>query len=101
NLNPQSAVLLDIAGDAAQGMRVLEQMTQAAPGLFVILSGTLAGEDFLLRAMRLGGADFLQQPLKRAEFSDAMKRLEQHLQRVHRQGPPGGRVYTFKGGKGG
>jgi len=101
NINPQSAVLLDISGDAAQGMRVLEQMTQAVPGLYVILSAGVSGEDFLLRAMRLGGTDFLQQPLKRAEFSEAMKRLEQHLQRVHRQAPQVGRMYTFTGVKGG
>jgi pilus assembly protein CpaE len=101
NINPQSAVLLDISSDSAQGMRVLEQMTQAVAGLYVILSASASGEDFLLRAMRLGGTDFLQQPLKRGEFSEAMKRLEQHLQRVHRQAPQLGRMYTFAGVKGG
>jgi pilus assembly protein CpaE len=101
SLNPQSSVLLDISGDAAQGLRVLEQMTQAAPGLYVILSDTACSEDFLLQAMRLGATDFLQQPLKRAEFSEAMRRLEQHLQRVHRQAPQLGRMYTFSGVKGG
>src|SRR5438876_10639581 len=77
NLNQQSAVLLDISGDAEQGLRALEQMSQASPGLYVILSDARCSEDFLLRSMRLGGADFLQQPLKRADFSDAMSRLEQ------------------------
>src|SRR5262245_11847881 len=101
SLNPQSAVLLDISEDANQGMRVLEQVAQAAPGLYVILSDTVCSQDFLLSAMRLGGADFLQQPVKRAEFSEAMKRLEQHLQRVHRQAPQLGRMYTFAGVKGG
>src|SRR2546425_7433655 len=72
NLNPQSAVLLDISGDADQGLRALEQMTQAIPGLYVILSDNACTQDFLLRAMRLGSTDFLQQPLKRAEFSEAM-----------------------------
>src|SRR5438552_11958330 len=75
-------------------------MTQAAPGLYVILSDSRCSDPFLLRSMRLGGADFLQQPLKRAEFSEAMKRLEQHLQRVHRQAPQLGRLYTFTGVKG-
>jgi pilus assembly protein CpaE len=101
NLNPQSAVLLDISGDAEQGLRALEQMTQAVPGLYVILSDKACTQDFLLRAMRLGVADFLQQPLKRAEFSEAAKRLEQHLQRIHRQAPQLGRMYTFCGVKGG
>src|SRR5207237_2195555 len=43
----------------------------------------------------------LQQPLKRAEFNDAMTRLEEHLQRMHRQGRQFGRMYTFLGVKGG
>jgi pilus assembly protein CpaE len=50
--------------------------------------------------MRLGSTDFLQQPLKRAEFSDAMARLEQHGQRIHRQARQVGRMYTFVGVKG-
>jgi pilus assembly protein CpaE len=101
NVNPQSAVLLDISADAAQGMRVLEQISQASPGLYVILSDTFCSQDFLLRSMRLGAADFLQQPLKRAEFSEAISRLEQHLQRVHREVKQLGRMYTFAGVKGG
>jgi len=101
NLNPQSAVLLDISGDAEQGLRALEQMAQAVPGLYVILSDKASGEDFLLRSMRLGATDFLQQPLKRAEFNEAMTRLEQHVQRIHRQGRQLGRMYTFAGVKGG
>src|SRR5436190_12601242 len=101
NLNPQSAVLLDISADAEQGLRALEQMSQAAPGLYVILSNLQCGEDFLLRSMRLGGSDFLQQPLKRAEFNEAMTRLEQHVLRLHRQGRQLGRMYTFAGVKGG
>src|SRR5215813_3969604 len=101
NLNPQSGVLLDISTDTDQGLRTLEQVSQAAPGLYVILSDGQSSEDFLLRSMRLGSADFLRQPLKRAEFSEAMSRLEQHLHRVHRQGRQLGRMYTFAGVKGG
>jgi len=99
--NPQSAVLLDISNDPEQGLRMLEQMSQAAPGLYMILSDSRCSEAFLLRSMRLGGADFLQQPLKRAEFSEAMNRLEQHSQRIHRQSRQLGRMYTFTGVKGG
>lgn len=101
NLNPQSAVLLDISSDPEQGLRALEQMGQAVPGLYVILSDLQCSEEFLLRSMRLGGADFLRQPLKRAEFSEAMTRLEQHMQRIHRQSRPLGHMYTFVGVKGG
>src|SRR5947199_8893341 len=62
NLNPQSAVLLDISADPELGLRALEQMSQAVPGIYVILSDSRSSEEFLLRSMRLGGSDFLQQP---------------------------------------
>ena len=101
NLHPQCAVLMDISSDSEQGLRALQQLRQTAPALYVILSSLQSSEDFLLRSMRLGGADFLQQPLKRAEFSEAMTRLEEHAQRIYRQGRQLGRMYTFVGVKGG
>lgn len=101
NLNLQSAVLLDISSDVEQGVRALEQLRQAAPELYVILSDSQCTQESLLRLMRLGGADFLQQPLKRAEFSEAMIRLEQHAQRIQRHDRQLGRMYTFAGVKGG
>lgn len=100
NPNPQAAVLLDISADPEQGLRALEQMRQSAPDLYVILSGLESGQEFLLRSMRLGSADFLQQPLKRAEFGEAMTRLEQHVERIHRQGRQLGHMFTFIGVKG-
>jgi pilus assembly protein CpaE len=98
---PHAAVILDISSDAEQGLRILEQLRQSAPDAYVILSNLRSSEDFLLRSMRLGGADFLMQPLKRAEFGEAMIRLEQHVQRLQRQGRQMGRMYTFAGVKGG
>ncbi len=101
SLYPQSAVLMDISTDAEQGLRSLEQIRQSVPSLYAILSALEISEDFLLRSMRMGSSDFLQQPLKRAEFSESMTRLEEHLQRIHRQGRQIGRMYTFAGVKGG
>jgi pilus assembly protein CpaE len=101
NVHSQAAVLLDISLDVEQGLRTLEQLKQSAPDLYVILSDMNCTQDFLLRSMRLGSADFLQQPLKRAEFSEAMTRLDQHSQRVQRQERILGRMYSFVGVKGG
>ena len=98
---PQAAVLLDISADVEQGMATLENLMAAAPAMYVILSGMEAGGDFLLRSMRLGGSDFLVQPLKRAEFHDSMARLEQYLERIHQQQRQIGKMYTFLGSKGG
>ncbi len=101
NVYPQSAVLMDISSDPEQGLRALEQIRQSMPSLYAILSSVEVSEEFLLRSMRMGSSDFLQQPLKRAEISDALTRLEEHVQRIHRQGRQLGRMYTFVGVKGG
>ena len=101
NLYPQAAVLIDISSDPEQGLRSLEQVRQSVPSVYAILSALELSESFLLRSMRMGSADFLQQPLKRAEFSEALTRLEEHIQRIHRQGRQIGRMYTFVGVKGG
>lgn len=98
---PNSSVLLDISGDPEQGLRALEHLNQAAPGLYVLLSEYQCSTDFLIRAMRIGAADFLLQPLKRAEFRDAMGRLEQYMARVHSHSRQLGKMYTFVGAKGG
>ena len=76
--HPHAAVLLDISLDPEQGLNILENLTQSVPGLYAILSDSQCTPDFLLRSMRLGSSDFLQQPLKRVEFRDAMARLDQH-----------------------
>src|SRR6516162_9459818 len=59
HLHSHAAVILDISSDADLGLRILEQLHQSAPDAYVILSGVRSSEDFLLRSMRLGGADFL------------------------------------------
>ena len=103
DLHPHShaAVILDISQDPEQGLHILEQLRLSAPDVYVILSSLRSSEDFLLRSMRMGSSDFLLQPLKRAEFSEAMVRLEQHLHRIQRLGRQLGRMYTFAGVKGG
>src|SRR5438128_10526154 len=57
NLNPQSAALLAISGEAEQGLRALEQMSQASPGLSAVLSDARCSEGFLLSSTPPGGAD--------------------------------------------
>jgi pilus assembly protein CpaE len=99
--HPNAAVLLDIGADPEQGLRALEHMTNSLPGVYVIVSEYQGTSEFLIRGLRAGAADYLQQPLKRPEFRDAMTRLEQHVSRAHQQGKPLGKLYTFLGVKGG
>jgi len=99
--HPNAAVLLDISLDPDQGLQALASLIQVAPGTYVILSDYQSSGEFLLRSMRLGCADFLEQPLKRAELQEAVTRLEQHLERVLHQERHLGKMYTFIGVKGG
>ncbi len=98
---PSAAVLLDISSEPEQGLRALEHLAQAAPGIYVILSEYQASSEFLIHSMRSGASDFLQQPLKRTEFREAMARLEHFTARVHQQARRLGKMYTFLGAKGG
>ena len=98
---PTAAVILDIAADAEQGQKVLEHITQSLPGTYVILSGTQYSAESLLALMRMGGSDFLTQPLKRVDLNEALTRLDQHRHRAGQAGRQMGRMYTFVGVKGG
>ncbi|MBI2815760.1 MAG: AAA family ATPase [Acidobacteria bacterium] len=100
-LYPHAAVLLDISSDPEQGLSTLERLIEAAPGMYVILSDHQMSGDFLLRAMRMGSSDFLQLPLKLADFHEAMARLEQHMARLHSQERQIGKIYSFASVKGG
>src|ERR1700682_251243 len=53
---PQAVGLLDISLDPEQGLRALETLTEAAPGIYVILSDFQSGGEFLLRLVRSGGS---------------------------------------------
>ena len=98
---PTAAVFLDIASDPEHGQRVLEHITQSLPGTYVILSDTQYSAEGLLALMRMGGSDFILQPLKRVDFHEVLTRLDQHRHRAGQAGRQMGRMYSFVGVKGG
>ncbi len=98
---PQSALIVDIAGDPESGLRSLEKVKQAAPDLYVIASNYHADGETVIAALRAGANDFLVQPLKRMEFRDAVGRYERAPRRSGSTGSKLGKVYTFVGTKGG
>jgi pilus assembly protein CpaE len=99
--NPAAGLIVDISADPEAAVKAIEKVKQAAPGVFVMASNFHAGTETVIACMRAGAGEFLQQPLKRSEFRDAMGRLE----RAPRHAATGearlGRVYTFLGAKGG
>ena len=99
--HPDAALIVDLGGDRETALRSLEKVKQAAPSLYVIATDYSTDGDLVISALRSGANDFLVQPVKRAEFRDAMSRLE----RAPRLSAPAasrlGKVYTFLGCKGG
>ncbi|NDJ12107.1 MAG: response regulator [Acidobacteriia bacterium] len=99
--HPNSAVVVDLSGDTETGLKSLERLKQAVPDLYVIVSNYHADGETVIQAMRMGANDFLQQPIKRSDFRDAMARFERAPRRVVSTESKLGKVYTFLGAKGG
>src|SRR6266853_1348923 len=99
--HPNAVVFLDLAGDPEQALKSLERLKQAAPDLYVIASHYHAAGETVIQAMRMGANDFLTQPLKRAEFREAIARFERAPKRLVASESKLGKVYTFLGTRGG
>jgi pilus assembly protein CpaE len=99
--HPDAGLVLDLAGDAENALRVLEKVKQAAPDLYVIASNYHADSETVIGAVRAGASDFLLQPIKRLEFRDAMGRFERAPKRAHPVASRLGKVYSFLGVNGG
>ncbi len=99
--HPNSAVIVDLAGDTEAGLKSLERLKQAVPDLYVIVSHYHADGETVIQAMRMGANDFVLQPLRRTDFRDAMARFERAPKRIVTTESKLGKVYTFLGTKGG
>ncbi|MEZ5398342.1 MAG: AAA family ATPase [Bryobacteraceae bacterium] len=99
--HPDAALVLDLASNPEEGIRILERVKQAAPNLYVIASNFHADGDAVLSAVRAGANDFLVQPLRRLEFKDAIGRFEKAPRQTAAPQSRLGKVYSFLGVKGG
>ena len=99
--HPDAALIVDLGGDRETALRSLEKVKQAAPSLYVVATDYSTDGDLVISALRAGANDFLAQPVKRAEFRDAMSRLERAPRLSGPVASRLGKVYTFLGCKGG
>jgi pilus assembly protein CpaE len=99
--HPEAALVVDLANDPDGALKSLEKVKQAAPDLYVIASNYHADGETVIASVRAGANDFLVQPIKRAEFREAMTRLERTPRRAASGASRLGKVYTFLGTKGG
>ncbi len=99
---PDAGLILDIASDVEQSLKILEKVKQAAPQLYVIAANYSTDGDTVIASLRAGANDFVQQPVKRIEFRDAIARFERTPRNTGASGASRlGKVYTFLGAKGG
>jgi pilus assembly protein CpaE len=99
--HPDAGLVLDLAGDTEDAIKVLEKVKQAAPHLYVIASNYHADGEAVIGAVRAGANDFLVQPIRRLEFRDAIGRFEKAPKHTAHVQSRLGKVYTFLGVKGG
>lgn len=99
---PDAALLIDLSTpEPDEALKILERIRQAAPWLYIIAAGYSSEGEAIISVIRAGANDYLLLPLRRADFRDALHRLE----RTPRQTAHGesrlGRIYSFLGAKGG
>ena len=99
--HPDAALIVDLGGDREVALRSLEKVKQAAPSLYVIATDYSTDGELVISTLRAGANDFLVQPVKRAEFREAMSRLERAPRLTAPVASRLGKVYTFLGCKGG
>ena len=65
--HPDAGLILDLAADPEENLRVLEKVKQAAPHLYLIASNYSADGELVIGALRAGANDFLTQPVRRLD----------------------------------
>ncbi len=99
--HPNASLIVDLASDPEDSLKALERVKQAAPDVYIIASNYHADGETVIASLRAGASDFLIQPVKRAEFRDAMARLERAPRRTASGASRLGKIYSFLGAKGG
>ena len=99
--HPEAALILDLSSNPEEGYRILEKVRQAAPDLYIIAADYNSDGEMIITTIRAGANDYLILPLRRADFRDAMGRLERTPRRASTLASRLGKIYTFLGTKGG
>lgn len=100
--HPDAGLVLDLASDPENGLKVLEKVKQAAPQLYIIASNYQADGEMIIAAVRAGANDYLTQPVRRLDFRDAVQRFEKAPKAaVGAATSRLGKVYSFLGVRGG
>jgi pilus assembly protein CpaE len=99
--HPEAGLIVDLASNPDDGLKILEKVKQAVPDLYIMASNYHADGEAVIAAVRAGANDFLVQPVRRLDFRDAVGRFERAPKRSGQTQSKLGKVYTFLGVKGG
>jgi pilus assembly protein CpaE len=96
------AVLVDLDGDPAGGMRMVRLLGDAVPVRTIIATGPSLAPELLLEGMKAGIAEYLPSPVDAHDLADALRRAARRMGRGASYAPAhAGRIVTFIGAKGG
>src|SRR3954465_9670451 len=99
--HPEAALILDIGGDPSEGFRILEKVRAAAPDLYIIAANYSGDGESVIATIRAGANDYIQLPVRRSDFKEAIAKLERTPRRAASGTSKLGKIYTFLGTKGG
>jgi pilus assembly protein CpaE len=96
-------VFLDL-GESMVGLRVIEALSQEAPGVTTVVAGPPLGADELLGVFRAGASEYLPRPFDRDDVAAAMQRVVRRVGRplaaVEQEFGTVTTVFSPKGGTG-
>lgn len=98
---PEAALIMDLGNDPDEGMKILEKVRQASPDLYIIAANYSGDGESVIATIRAGANDYIQLPVRRSDFREAMTKLEKTPRRAASGHSKLGKIYTFLGTKGG
>lgn len=101
-LEPGCDVLLvDIDSEPEPGLELVETACALDPAMTVMVYGTQTDSTLLVRCMRAGAREFLNEPLSSASVAEALVRAAVRREEVQSLKKSKGRTIVFVGAKGG
>ena len=93
--------VVDLSGDPERALDLIENMCAGESGVTVMAYSNKTDADLLVRCMRAGAREFLNEPVQAETMAEALVRASARRQEVMRQKRPAGVVSLFVSAKGG
>jgi pilus assembly protein CpaE len=94
-------LIVDLDSNPEPGLALVETACALDPAMTVMAYGTQTDPRLLVRCMRAGAREFLNEPLSSASMNDALARAALRREEVKNLKKTRGRVLVFAGAKGG